>query len=194
MMVVGLVRIPCNFRVKVHMNNLSIKPTTIENSFSDDEIIVSKTNLKGEITYVNDIFCKVAEMDEGEVLGKPHNIIRHPDMPRSVFKLLWERIKDKKEIFAYVKNIAKSGNFYWVFAHVTPTLNEAGEIIGYHSSRRQAPADEVEVVSDLYRNLLKIENNASNRKEGLEAAIQFLEKTLAEAGLSYDQYVWQVGK
>ena len=85
------------------MSKNNVKPTDVENPFSVNDIIVSKTNLKGAITYVNDVICTLAEADESEMIGHQHNIIRHPDMPRSIFQLLWQQIKAKKEIFAYVK-------------------------------------------------------------------------------------------
>lgn len=104
--------------------------------FGDNEIIVSKTDLKGYLTYANDVFLDIAGYTEAEVLGKPHSLIRHPRMPRCIFKLLWETISGGGELFAYVMNRCKNGDHYWVLAHVTPSRNEAGEIIGYHSSRR----------------------------------------------------------
>jgi PAS domain S-box-containing protein len=93
----------------------------IERFFEEDEIIVSKTDPKGIITYANQVFLRTAQYQEEEILGAPDNIIRHPDMPRCVFDLLWKTIASGLEIFAYVKNMAKNGDHYWVFAHVTPT-------------------------------------------------------------------------
>jgi PAS domain S-box-containing protein len=85
------------------MRESSITPTGVECFFPEDEIIVSKTDLKGLITYANHTFLSIAGYTEEEVLGQPHNIIRHPDMPRCVFKLLWDTLKLRREIFAYVK-------------------------------------------------------------------------------------------
>jgi PAS domain S-box-containing protein len=112
-----------------------VQPTGRERTWGDEELIVSKTDLKGIITYANRTFLSVAGYTEQEILGKPHSIIRHPDMPRCVFKLLWDTIESGNEIFAYVKNMAKNGDHYWVFAHVTPTLDAHGNIIGYHANR-----------------------------------------------------------
>ena len=95
--------------------------TGVERFFDKDEIIVSKTDLKGRMTYCNDVFLRIAGYTEQELLGQPHSIIRHPDMPRCVFKLLWDTIGAGKEIFAYVINRAKNGDHYWVLAHVTPS-------------------------------------------------------------------------
>jgi len=105
----------------------------------DNEIIVSKTNLKGRITYVNDVFRRVSGFSEEELLSEPHSIVRHPDMPRCIFKLLWQRLGAGEEVFAYVKNRCKNGDYYWVFAHVTPSRGLNGQKVGYHSSRRTRP-------------------------------------------------------
>jgi len=99
----------------------------------EEDFIVSKTDLKGRITYCNQPFLKIVGATQEQLLHKPHNIIRHPDMPRIVFKLLWEHIKAKKEIFAFVKNKSFDGGFYWVFANITASLDANGEIIGWHS-------------------------------------------------------------
>src|SRR5208282_4348758 len=111
------------------------QPTGIERFFEEEEIIVSKTDLKGLITYANRVFVQISGYSEEELLGQPHSIIRHPSMPGSVFRLLWETIASGQEIFAYVNNMSKNGDHYWVFAHVTPTFGAAGEIVGYHSNR-----------------------------------------------------------
>jgi PAS domain S-box-containing protein len=84
-------------------------------TFREDEIIVSKTDLKGLITYANKTFLDISGFTEEELLGQPHNIIRHPDMPQCVFKLLWKTVAKGDEIFAYVKNMCKNGDHYWVF-------------------------------------------------------------------------------
>ena len=90
--------------------------TGVERFFDDDEIIVSKTDLKGIITYGNSVFYRLAGYTEKELIGVNHNVIRHPDMPRAVFKLLWDTLAEGREIFAYVVNRAKNGDHYWVFA------------------------------------------------------------------------------
>ena len=173
------------------MNN-KVEPTGIENTFAENEIIVTKTDLKGRIIYANDIFCRVAEISEEDALGAPHSIIRHPDMPRAVFWLLWQQIEAGNEIFAFVKNMATSGNHYWVFAHVTPTVGTDGDITGYHSSRRAARPSEIKIASALYAKMCEIEQSYDNRKEGMEAGIAYLINLLDEKGLTYDQFVWSL--
>lgn len=113
----------------------------------------------------------MAGYSRAELVGAPHSIIRHPDMPRAVFKLLWDQIGAEQEIFAYVKNMAKSGDFYWVFAHVTPSYDEAGKVVGYHSNRRVPERRIIDgVITPLYADLLKIEQSFANAKDGLAAS------------------------
>jgi PAS domain S-box-containing protein len=133
------------------MARARIVPTGRESFLDLEEIIVSKTDLKGRITYANDVFLRVARMTEAEVIGAPHNIIRHPEMPRAVFQLLWERIESGHECFAYVLNMAKNGDHYWVFAHVTPSRDAKGTITGYHSNRRKPDPGQIAAVAPLYK-------------------------------------------
>ena len=152
------------------MAKITIQPTGRESPFRDDEIIVSKTDLKGRITYANNVFLRVSHYTAAELIGQPHSIIRHPDMPRCVFKLLWDTLEAKGEIFAYVLNLAKNGDHYWVFAHVTPSFNEAGGVVGYHSNRRKADPAQIAKIAPLYRSLLDEERRAADRKLGMQNA------------------------
>lgn len=162
----------------------------VERTFDRDQIIVSKTDLKGRIIYANEVFISLAGYTEEELLGQPHSIIRHPDMPRCVFKLLWSTIEAGKEIFAYVKNRSKNGDHYWVLAHVTPTFNSSGKIISYHSNRRAPNREAIAKVEALYRDLLAIERAASNQKEGMEQAFAAMVAKLQAAGLPYEEFVF----
>lgn len=115
----------------------TIRPTQVEVRFDASDLIVSKTDLKGRITYANRTFCAISGYDEAEVIGQPHAMIRHPDMPRAVFRLLWDAILEGREIFAYVKNMTRTGDHYWVFAHVTPSRDAERRVSGFHSNRRE---------------------------------------------------------
>jgi PAS domain S-box-containing protein len=169
------------------MKNLPI--TNKERFFADDDIIVSKTDLKGRITYANQTFLTIADYKEQEVLGQPHSLIRHPDMPRSVFKLLWDTLQKQQEIFAYVINRAKNGDHYWVIAHVTPSRNAKGEVTGYHSNRRVPDRSILdETIIPLYRELLSIEQQ-SDRKTGLKNSYDKLANILKDHGLAYDEFM-----
>lgn len=175
--------------VEESMANIKIAPTGIERTFPEDEFIVSKTDLKGRITYVNEVFCKVAHYTEQEALGKPHSLVRHPDMPRCVFKLLWDTLESGNEIFAYVVNLARDGAHYWVFAHVTPSFDNHGNIIGYHSNRRKPRPEAVNAVAGLYRTLLEIENKHADRKEGMNAALNTVVNLMKDKGTTYEEFV-----
>lgn len=167
-------------------------PTGKEIFFDEEEIIVSKTDLTGRITYANQVLVKVSGYGEDELIGQPHSIIRHPEMPRCVYKLLWDVIGSGREIFAYVNNLAKNGDHYWVFAHVTPTFNEQGKIIGYHSSRRKPRADAIKKIAPIYALLLEEEAKHTNRKDGLVASFTVVQKLLEEQGMDYAKFVFSL--
>ncbi|TLD84522.1 PAS domain S-box protein [Helicobacter sp. MIT 11-5569] len=161
-----------------------ITPNQIERQFNEGKIIVSKTDLKGKILYGNRIFIKLSGFTEKELLGKPHNIIRHPDMPKIIFKFLWDFIQNGKEIVAYVKNLSKDGSYYWVKAFVTPSFNGKGEIVGYHSIRVKPTEEAKAAIQALYKELLEIEH-----KGGIQKSQEKLEQILAQKGVSYEEFV-----
>ncbi len=167
--------------------------TGTEIFFDKNEIIVSKTDLKGHITYANRTFLRVANYSEEEVLGAPHSILRHPDMPRCVFKLLWDTLQSNKEIFAYVLNRTKYGDHYWVLAHVTPSYDASGAINGYHSNRRVPDKKIVtERIIPIYKALLEEENKHSNSKLGMNAGYNMLVQTLESKGVGYDEFIFSL--
>ncbi len=169
-----------------------VHPSGMENILGEEKIIVSKTDLKGIITYANKTFLEISGYTEAEILGAPHNVIRHPEMPKCVFKYLWDTIRAGNEVFAYVVNLAKNGNHYWVLAHVTPSFNQRGEITGYHSNRRAPNREVLPQITRLYRDLLSTEQRHSNPKEGMEASMQQLLDILGGANLTYDQFIWSL--
>jgi len=166
-----------------------MKLTGIERTFDVDEIIVTKTDLKGRIIYANEVFLRMVGYTERQVLGQPHSIVRHPDMPRCAFKLVWHLIESGQEAFAYVKNLASTGDHYWVFAHITPTFDKDGKIVSYHSNRRKPRSEAVAVIEGIYRELLGVEQAASDPKQGMETAFNALVAKLQSAGVSYDEFV-----
>jgi PAS domain S-box-containing protein len=165
-----------------------VTPTSVERLMREDDFIVSKTDLKGRITYGNRIFIEFSGYAESELLGTQHNIIRHPDMPRAVFKLLWDTIQAGRECNAYVKNMARDGSFYWVFANVAPNLDGNRNITGYFSVRRKPKAAAVRTATDLYRAMLEAEKAAGSR-DAIAASTRILTDLLAEKGMSYDELV-----
>ena len=152
--------------------------------FGEDEFIVSKTDLQGKITYGNSLFIEMSGYDEGDLIGAPHNILRHPQMPALIFKLLWSTIKSGEEIFAYVVNKTKNGDYYWVFAHVTPSIDDSGRIIGYHSVRRKPTAKALSVIQPLYAQLLRAEQSG-----GAAMSQKHLETLLASKGVLYEEFI-----
>lgn len=174
------------------MRAAAIQPTGIEREFADDEIIVSKTDLRGRIAYVNDVFVRVSAFREANLIGQPHNIIRHPDMPGAAFKVLWDGLQRGEEVFAYIVNLAQDGGHYWVLAHVTPTRGPNGEIIGYHSNRRTASAAARAVIEPLYATLLAEERRHTKRSVAIEASTELLRKHLDTLGKTYDEFVWSL--
>jgi PAS domain S-box-containing protein len=163
--------------------------TAIERPLRDDDFIVSKTDLKGRITYGNRTFAAYAGFSESQYLGQAHNLIRHPDMPRGVFKLLWATIEQGQEVFAYVKNLSSDGSFYWVFANVTPSYDSKGDVVGYYSVRRKASAKGIEAIAPLYRQMLQIERAAPSQKDGIEQSLAWVTQQLQRMGMSYEQFV-----
>lgn len=168
------------------------QPTHRERHFDESEIIVSKTDLKGRLTYANDVFCKIGLYAEDELIGQPHSIVRHPDMPRTVFHLLWQRIQNGEEIFAYVKNMAKNGDHYWVFAHITPNYGMDGKLDGYHSNRRIPERAAVQAIEPVYRELLQIETSNPDRREGLRNGACRLQEILTQCGQGYDEFIFSL--
>ncbi len=160
------------------------EPTKTERFLKDDDYIVSKTDLKGRIIYCNQVFIEISGYSESELLGAPHSILRHPDMPKIVFKLLWERIQQKRDIFAFVKNLSKDGGFYWVFANVTATVDPDGTIRDFHSVRRKPNPEGVKQIEPIYRKLLEVE-----KQGGMEASGAYLSELLQSHGTNYDEFV-----
>ena len=166
-----------------------MRPTPINHEvpFPDNEFIVSKTDLKGKITYGNALFIKLSGYTEEELLGAPHSILRHPDMPKAVFKLLWDTIQAGNEIFAYVKNLTKDGSYYWVEAQVTPSFDDNGTIIAYHSVRRKPSSKTINMIAQVYSQMLSIEG-----KSGVEASAKYLFDLLKQKGVSYDEFIFSL--
>ncbi|WP_409189535.1 PAS domain-containing protein [Bradyrhizobium sp. RDM4] len=167
----------------------AIQPTGVETLLGEEELIVSKTDLKGRITYANDVFIRMAKYSYAELMGAPHSIIRHPDMPRCVFKLLWDTLQSRQEVFAYVVNLAKDGSHYWVFAHVTPTFDERGNVIGYHSNRRKPDPAQIERIKPVYQTLCAEERRHANAKDGMHASFGAMVGLLKQQGVGYDEFV-----
>lgn len=174
------------------MKLTQVRPSGTERTFADSELIVTKTDPRGIITYANDVFLRMSALTEEQAVGHPHNVIRHPDMPRAVFKLLWDTLKAEQEIFAYVVNLAADGAHYWVFAHVTPSYDAAGRVIGYHSNRRVPSRSSVAAAEDLYGVLRAAERRHERPQDAVAAGSAALRQVLDERGRTYDELVWDL--
>jgi len=156
------------------------KPTPKDEEIQLDpkRYIVSETDEKGKITFANDYFMEVSGYNQEELIGKNHNIVRHPDMPKVVFKLLWQTIQSGKNINAVVKNLAKDGRYYWIFTEFEIRKDtDTGAIIGYHASRKTISKHVIEIIAELYKELLEIE-----KKSSVEASEKYLVRFLKEKG------------
>ena len=165
-----------------------ISPSSHEIKLGDGEFIVSKTDVSGRITYCNRTFMKIAGYSEKLLLNTQHNIVRHPDMPRGVFRFLWDTLEQGKEFFGYVKNMCADGSYYWVFANVTPDYDRDGKLTGYYSVRRKPKASAIAVVEPIYREMLAIEHKAGS-KEGPARLIRYLQDKLKGLNTSYEEFV-----
>lgn len=172
---------------------MRITPLNQEIVMREGDLIVSKTDIKGRITYGNRAFNEYSGFTEKELLGSQHNVVRHPDMPRAVFKLLWDRIQAGQEVFAFVKNIRKDGAYYWVFANVTPSYDMNNNLLGYFSVRRKPNSKAIQKILPLYQQMLQIEQS-DGANEGLAKASNYLFDTLSGLQISYDDFVLNLQK
>ena len=155
-----------------------------ELTFGDHEIIVSKTDTHGKIMYGNELFLRLSGYEEHEIIGAPHNIIRHPDMPKFIFKHLWDTIKAGREVNAYVINKTKNGDYYWVYANVTPSFDKSGNVAGYYSVRRKPSQKALAQVKPLYQRLVNAE-----RSGGIVQSQKIVDELLKNYGGRYDQFI-----
>ncbi|WP_373000335.1 PAS domain-containing protein [Sulfurimonas sp.] len=124
-----------------------------EHVLKNDDFLVSQTDDKGIILFANDDFCKIAGYTIDELVGKPHNIVRHRDMPKAAFKDLWDTVKSGKVWDGYVKNKTKDGGYYWVYATVYPMKDSVSNQTRYMSCRRKPSTQEIEAAEALYKTL-----------------------------------------
>lgn len=162
---------------------MGIVPLDVEKEVRSIDIIVSKGDEAGTITYANPIFFSIAGYTQAELIGQPHSIIRHPDMPKSIFKLLWERLKAGEDTNVFVKNLCKGGEYYWVFAHVRVATNPDGSFRNYVSTRKAMNASARAIIEPLYREMVEAEAEG-----GMDASRKVLEDFLSAQGGSLDTF------
>ena len=166
------------------MNAKKIIPVNTEVHWNKDLELVSKTDKAGTIRYANEAFVNVSGYEEYELVGQGHNIIRHPDMPKVIFKLLWSNLLKGKDFHAVVKNMAKNGRYYWVITRFEIFKNDKGEITGYMGRRKSIQPEVAERVEELYKKLVQIEEAS-----GIEAAEDYLTGYLEDLKKTYEEYL-----
>jgi len=171
------------------MRKPKVTPIEKEVFLKEEDFIVSKTDTKSRILYGNKIFIQISGWREDELLGQPHNILRHPDMPRAAFKILYDHIQNGKEWFGFVKNLRKDGGYYWVFANISPTFDSNGNIIGYYSVRRKPRDGFKNVIEPLYKHLKSIEEIS-----GMEGAIEEINKLAEKLNMSFNEIMLKIQK
>jgi PAS domain S-box-containing protein len=171
------------------MSMIHPHPTGKELKLHPKDMLVSKTDVKGVISYGNNTFVEISGYKESELIGMPHNILRHPDMPKAIFYLMWESIKNGKNIMAVVKNLSKNGDHYWVTTDFDIQRNREGKIRNFIAFRQAAPKNVVKVIEPLYATMLEIEE-----KHSMEESINYLEAFLEEKQMSYNQYIEDLAK
>ena len=162
---------------------MSIVPTDVEHEVKSIDIIVSKGDENGDIKYANPVFFKLAGYTQSELLDKPHSIIRHPDMPKVVFKHFWNSLKAGKDVKAFVKNLSKDGGFYWVFASIRVANNPDGSFRNYVSTRKNMSVFARETIEPLYKELVVAEALG-----GIEESQKILEEFLQKNSASLDTF------
>lgn len=120
-----------------------------------DGVIVSQTDSNGVITYANRLFCEVSGYQSSELVGQPHNIIRHPDMPAAIFAKMWETIKGGQAWNGLVKNLRKDGRFYWVETEILPIKDEGDKVSGYIAARKIASRKDIQENESIYAKMLE---------------------------------------
>ncbi|SHI38383.1 PAS domain-containing protein [Flavobacterium terrae] len=163
-------------------------PIDKEVAWDKTQVIMSKTDKFGTIEYANEVFSDVSGYEDYELMAKPHNIIRHPDMPKVIFKVLWDNLKKGNNFHAIVKNMAKSGRYYWVITDFDIAKNEEGEIVHYFARRKAVPSEVItNHIEPLYKKLFQIEEAS-----GLEAAEKYLIGFLEEKEKTYVEYILDI--
>ena len=155
-----------------------------EVEFSKKKFIVSKTDIEGRITFVNKNFCDVSGYTATELMGVEHNVLRHPDMPKAIFYMIWKSLYAGMEISAVIKNLAKSGKYYWVITDFSMERDAKGNLKTFSSFNRIAPDHVTEVIEELYTEMILAEKRA-----GLEGSLLCLEECLGENEMSYNEFL-----
>ena len=157
--------------------------------FSKKKFIVSKTDIEGNLLFVNQNFCEITGYKYDDLMREPHSILRHPDMPKAIFYMIWKSLLAGMEVSAIIKNVAKSGKYYWVIADFSMQRDSYGKLETFSSFSRHAPNHVIESIQELYETM-----NRCERKGGIKGSLGYLETFLEEKNLSYNDYLEELVK
>lgn len=149
-----------------------------------NKTILSITDTQGIITYCDKYFVELSEYEESELVGSPHSIIRHPDMPQAIYNIIWERIKNKKNILAIVKNLSKSGRYYWTLTNFVSMTDNNGEIVSYSAYRKPISKNAVEKIIPFYNKLREVE-----RLKDMDTSVGYIEGYFDSLQTNYDDFI-----
>ncbi|WGH76159.1 PAS domain-containing protein [Tenacibaculum tangerinum] len=166
------------------MSNTRPVPINEERVWDKTKTIKSKTDEVGTITYVNNVFIDVSEYSKEELMGQPHNILRHPDMPKIIFKTLWDNLKKGNNFNAVVKNLTKTGKYYWIVTNFDIFKDASGTPTSFLGARSSVPDPVVEVIAPLYEKLIEVEASG-----GMEESEKYLKEYLADKGGNYISFI-----
>jgi PAS domain S-box-containing protein len=167
-------------------------PTGVERTFSQRDVLVTKTDLDDTILYANKAFLRVMGYTEDEVVGQTHEMFHYPDRSRGVSGMLTEIERAGREVFCYVAYLTKSGDYVWVISHSTPIRDASGRIIGHHTADRAPDRQTAPIVCELYARLREEERRHGGGQAGAAAGLRLFKETLAAQGMTYDEYVWAI--
>ena len=164
-----------------------IEPTNTGHELSDEDFIILRTDLQGTITYANRCFIRLSGFEENELLSQPHKMLRHPDMPRTVFRLMWDTLESDREFFGYLKYLRKDGGYFWTFANLTPSFDDDHNVNGCFSVLRKAHPARLSYFSELYHEMIEAEKQFSSDQESMDASSRLL--TSALGGKEYNEFI-----
>lgn len=160
------------------------KPTYKEIKVGKYDMLVSKTDFNGVITYANKNFVKTSGYKLSELIGAPHNIIRHPDMPKAIFFMMFDRLQKGRNFLSVLKNMTSKGDHYWVTTDFAIHKNREGGIVSFTAFRERPSRQVINEIEPLYKKMVEIENES-----GMEASLEYLYGFLDEKKMSYDEYI-----
>jgi PAS domain S-box-containing protein len=169
-------------------------PTGIERTFSQRDVLITKTDLNDVIMYVNKAFLRVMGYTEDEVVGQTHEMFLDPGRPRSLSGVLTEIERAGREVFSYVPYLTRSGDHVWVISQSAVMRDENGRIVGHHTVDRAPDRETIPIISGLHARLREEERRHGGGQAGAAAGLKVFQETLAAQGMTYEEYVWAIAK